>query len=110
MIDNLKRWAYRMTMLVLVSVLLIGLAYPFPADVALLFAVDLAAYVEAVVAVYVTAQVIRLKPMLTMAKQWFLTAYARIRGRTASRTQISRRSAAPKSANDDEDGALLLVA
>jgi hypothetical protein len=109
MIESLKRWTYRVAMLALVSVLLIGLAYTFPADAALLFAIDLATYVEVAVAVYVAGQVARLKPMLAMARQWLHVAHARIRGRTESRPQMSRRTA-PKAANDDEDAAPPLAA
>ena len=43
-VDRLKSWARKMMMLALVSVLLLGLAYSFPADLALLMAIDLSVY------------------------------------------------------------------
>lgn len=109
MIRRLKQWAYRLAMLLLVSVLAMGLAYSFPADLALLFAADLSVYVEAVVMVFVAAQVAKVRPMLSMARVWLSAAYGRARGRTSLRSGATRPERT-KAANDDEDGALALVA
>lgn len=101
----LRHWAHRFVLLALIAVLVMGLAYTFPADVALLFALDLSVYVEAVVTVFVVAQVARIRPMITMTRQWLIAAYGRVLGRTASRTGLSIRRDKSGSDNEDEDGA-----
>ena len=86
--DRLKSWGRRIVMLALVSLLLLGLAYSFPADVALLFAADLSIYIEAAVTVFVVAQVARVKPMFAAARWWLASAYGRVLGRTAPRAGL----------------------
>lgn len=98
--DKMKAWAYKLAMLVLVSIAAIGLAYSFPADLALLFAMDIAIYVEAVVTMFVTAQVARIRPMLMGTRLWLASLGSRLRGRTRIRRAIKPKT--PPVANDDD--------
>lgn len=101
----LKHWAHKFVLVALVAALMVGLAYTFPADVALLAALDLSVYLEAVVTIFVVAQVARVRPMVVQAKAWLQAAYGRTLGRTASRPTISARREERSSDNDEDDGA-----
>ena len=106
--DKLKAWTYKLAMLAIVTIAAMGLTYSFPADLALLFAIDISLYVEAIVTVFVTAQVARVRPMLLAAKLWLASLGNRLRGRTRIRRPSNRKT--PSGANDDDPVPALQVA
>jgi hypothetical protein len=99
---NLKAWAYRLAVMALVAVVAMGLAYSYPADLALLFAVDIATYLEAAVTVWAVAQVTRVKPAWAATRLRMSAIRARIRGRTTVRIQRFLPEKQKLPANDDE--------
>ena len=91
----LRQWTSRAALALIVAVLLVGLAYSFPADIAFLMAVDLGTWVEAVVAVYVVSQVTRIRPILAFFRARFLP---RRRSTRQIRSRVVRRD---KPSSDD---------
>jgi O-antigen/teichoic acid export membrane protein len=77
---GLRHWTSRAVLVLLIVLLVAGLAYSFPIDAAFLFAIDLASWVEAAVAVYVVSQVTRIRPII-----------AYLRGLFSGRSRRSRR-------------------
>jgi hypothetical protein len=97
MMEFLRFWSSRAAIALLVFLLAMGLAYSFPADVAFLFAIDLATWVEAVVVVYAAAQVTKIRPLLALlAARLIRRRYVRKRP-----ARMRRLSALRDAANDD---------
>jgi hypothetical protein len=86
--------------------LVAGLAYSFPLDVAFLMAVDLGTWIEAAVAVYVVSNVTRIRPILAFirARQSVFRRRSRREVRTPA---VSRRR---ESSNDDDPAPSLAFA
>ena len=84
-------------MAALVALLAVGFGYSLPADLALLAAIDMTTYVDALLGVYVVANVARLKPMIAYLRV-FATRAAR---RARKRTSRAFRKAMRKSAEHD---------
>ncbi len=95
---KVKAWAGRAIMLTLIAALMLGLAYTAPLDLALIGAIDLATYIDALLGVYVIAQISRLRPMLAMSRLWIA---ARLR-RPRSRATAVRPAEKALPANDDD--------
>lgn len=83
----------------LITVLAAGLAYTLPADLALLAAIDYAVWVDAMVGVFVFAQVSRIRPIMSLARLKMMALIHRIRGRTEVRPSPRRDDKA--GSNDD---------
>lgn len=101
----LKLWTSRAVLALIVVLLVAGLAYSFPLDLAFLLAIDLATWVEAAVAVYVAAQVTRIRPLLTFVRARLFTSGRRSRRR---RTRLPLRRRSPS--NDDGPAPALALA
>lgn len=97
---RIKRWTGRAAMALLVIIFAAVLAYSFPADLALLLAIDVATYVDALVGVYVIAQVTRLRPLIALGRASLAARFGR-RSRRATAMRPSKRTSA---ANDDDPG------
>lgn len=103
---RLKQWFGRALLALIVMLLAAALAYSFPADIALLLAVDLGTWVEAAVAVYVTARFAKIRPLIA-----FLRAHLAVRSARSPRQPRSRAVAAQKQpCNDDEHRPLAALA
>jgi membrane protein implicated in regulation of membrane protease activity len=101
---GLRHWTSRAVLLLLIVLLVAGLAYSFPIDAAFLFAIDLASWVEAAVAVYVVSQVTRIRPIIA-----YLRARFSGRSRTSQRQFRQRRTSVRREADDDHPAAWTLV-
>ena len=102
----LKLWTGRAALALVVVLLAAGLAYSFPADIAFLFAIDIGTWLEAAVAVYVAAQVTKIRPVVSFLR-------ARLFGRQRkSARQVRTRTAAKRDlpANDDDPGPVVRLA
>lgn len=98
MLQWLKKRSGRAVLALVFMLLVAGLAISFPPDLAFLFAIDLSAWVEAAVAVYVAAQVTRIRPLLTI-----LSARLALRRRRSQRQRRSAGAARKERSNDEED-------
>jgi hypothetical protein len=103
MLDWLKRRSERALVALIVMLLAAGLAFSFPPDVALLFAVDLSTWVEAAVAVYFVAQVTKIRPIIV-----FLRARLSLRKRRSAREKRTRGIATRREPSNDDDSVPLL--
>ncbi|MEO7411051.1 MAG: hypothetical protein ABIU10_07005 [Sphingomicrobium sp.] len=79
---KIKVWSGRVVMALMVALFVYAFAQTLPIDFALLVAVDMAVYVDALVGVYVIAQVTKLRPMI---------AYLRLRA-SAFRGRLNKRA------------------
>ena len=95
---KLKSWISRTFLLALVAVLMVGLAYTVPLDLALIGAIDMATYIDALVGVYLIAQVARLRPIIGASRAWVATRFWRRRQRPI----VTRRLTKAPPANDDD--------
>jgi hypothetical protein len=95
----------------LVALFAAALASSFPADLALLSALDLTAYVDAVVGVYLMATVIRIRPLVQVVRQtvgsWMRLARSR---RKRSRSIAREHPQASANDNDRADDPVRLAA
>lgn len=106
MMNWLKHWSGRIAMALIVAIFVAGLASTFPADIAFLMAVDLGTWVEAAIAVYVVAQVTKVRPAIA-----FLRARLFFRKQRSSRGKYTRSVAIKReSSNDDDPASLLAIA
>ena len=105
MLQWLKHRFLRILVALIVMLIVAGLATSFPPDLAFLFAIDVSAWVEAAVAVYVVAQITRIRPLLT-----FLRARLAHGGRSAARQVRTRAEAREEPSNDDEPRRRLALA
>ena len=106
MLQWLKQRLFRVIVTLIVIVLVAGLAASFPPDLAFLMAVDLSTWVEAALAVYVAAQLTRVRPILTYVRTRFLGGF-----RKSSRQRRTRAVAKTREpSNDDEPAPGLRVA
>ena len=94
-----KSWAGLIFKAALITLFVFAFAYTLPYDLALLGAIDMAVYVDALVGVYVVARITRLRPMIDYLK---LRAASIIR-RLGKRTRRVTGAVAKKheGANDD---------
>lgn len=81
----LKLWTTRAALALIVALVAVGLAYSFPFDLAVLMAIDLGTWVEAAVAVYVVAQVTKVRPIIAHLRLRFCQRRSRREVRTVSR-------------------------
>ena len=96
---KLKRWVGRMFMATLVAMFVVAFAYTLPADFALLAAIDMATYVDALIGVYVVARISRLRPMINYFRLRAASTTRRLGKRARHATgSIARNN---KGANDD---------
>ncbi len=96
----IRKWASRALMAVLVMLFASAFAYTLPADFALLAAIDMATYVDALIGVYVLANVGRIKPMIAYLRSRAIGAVQRVRGR-ASRARNALKALPKRADNDD---------
>ena len=96
----LRQWSGRAALTLILIVIVAGLASTFPADLAFLMALDLSTWVEAAVAVYVAAQVTKIRPILS-----FLRARFVLGRRTAARERRTRAVAKRRESSNDDDPA-----
>jgi hypothetical protein len=94
--DWLKHWSSRVAMMVIVILLLAGLATSFPADIGFLMAIDLGTWIEAAIAVYVVAQVTKIRPLVSFLR---VRLFNQRRSKRQIRTRVPRRQ---KSISDDD--------
>ena len=66
--QKLKRWAGRIFTAALIAMFVFAFAYTLPYDFALLAAIDMATYVDALIGVYVIARITKLRPMVDYLK------------------------------------------
>jgi hypothetical protein len=59
-----KSWAGRIIKAALIAMFVFVFAYTLPFDLALLAAIDMATYADALIGVYVVARITRLRPMI----------------------------------------------
>lgn len=97
MFEGLKHRLGRAVVAAIVIVLVAGLAASFPPDLAFLMAVDLSTWVEAALAVYVVAQVAKVRPALIFVRAKVLGRLRRSVRRTRTRAVGKPREAS----NDD---------
>jgi hypothetical protein len=71
----------------MIAVLAVGLVYIFPADVAFLFALDLATYVEAAIVVFAASKVTKVRPLIAFIRTRFVRSLSRMR---RSRRQVAK--------------------
>src|SRR4051794_24728499 len=98
--NGLRHWTSRAVLLLLIVLLVAGLAYSLPIDAAFLFAIDLASWVEAAVAVYVVSQVARIRPIIA-----YLRAHFSGRSRSSRRQFRPRRTSIRRKPDDDHPAA-----
>jgi hypothetical protein len=103
---SIKRWAGRALVAVLVMLLAAGFTYSLPMDLAFLAAVDVATYVDALVGVYVVANIARIRPMIAHLR----ASSIRVARKARSRSSRPARRALPKSADNDDHPALPMAA
>ena len=101
----LKLWTSRAIVALIVVLIMVGLAYSFPLDLAFLMAIDLGTWVEAAVAVYVVTNVTRIRPVLAMVRAWIQRLQ-----RSRRRTRTSRLPKKVKPSNDDKPAPSLSIA
>lgn len=105
--QNPKRWAARIFMATLIAMFVFAFAYTLPYDFALLAAIDMATYVDALIGVYVIARVTKLQPMIDHFKLRAATMFRR-HGRRARR--ISSLTAKKYEGANDDHPAVALAA
>jgi hypothetical protein len=103
---SIEKWAGRALVAGLVMLLAVGFAYSLPMDLAFLAVVDVATYVDALVGVYVVANLARIRPMIAHLRA---TAIG-IARRTRSHSSHMARRPLPKRADNDDDHPALAVA
>lgn len=96
--QSIRKWGKSILLAALVALLAIGFSYTWPADLALLAAIDMATYADALIGVFVLAQVARLKPMLALLRASVAGVTQRCRGR---RSRTARKALPKRAANDD---------
>lgn len=101
----LRQWSGRAALTLILIVIVAGLASTFPADLAFLMALDLSTWVEAAIAVYVAAQITRIRPILTLLGARFPLRRTGAR-ETRTRAVAKRR----ESSNDDDPAPRLALA
>ena len=101
--QKFKYWTGRAVMALLVILFLYAFAQTLPFDFAMLAAVDMAVYVDALVGVYVIGRVARLRPMLAYLRLRLQVAARRL-GTRARRTRMRIVDRMKQPANDDEPG------
>jgi hypothetical protein len=94
--ELLKLWSGRTALVLMVAALAVGLVYIFPADVAFLFAIDLATYVEAAVVVFTAAQVTKVRPLVAVIRARFMRPLSR---RRSSHQRVTK----PRRTTSNED-------
>jgi hypothetical protein len=102
MVEWLKRRSGRVALTLMVTVIAAGLAISFPPDIAFLLAICVGTWVEAAVAVYVAAQITRVRPLLT-----FMKAKVSARVRRSARQTRTASQRRDSSSNDDEPASAL---
>jgi hypothetical protein len=89
-------------MSILIALLVAGLAYTFPIDFALLGAVDLSIYVDALVGVYVIANVVKLRSLAQFIRARLGRTIRRL-GARRKRTHAIGQQRRPADAHNDND-------
>lgn len=102
--QRFRKWADRAAMAALVALLVVGMAYSLPADLALLAAIDMATYVDALIGVYVVARIGKIRPMLFVLRASATGAAQRARARGRRLVRKSVRKTA-----DDKDRPAMAV-
>ena len=99
--QHVKYWIGRIVMVTLVALFVLAFAQTLPIDFAMLVAVDMALYVDALIGVYVIANVTKLRAAATYYR---LRAVDRIRRLSNRARRIAVRVAAnlKQPANDDD--------
>ena len=97
MLEWLKKRSGRTAIALIVMLIAMGLALSFPPDIAFLFAIDMGTWFEAAIAVYVVAQVTRIRPLVA-----FLKARLAIRHRRAARRPRTAAVERKEASNDDK--------
>jgi len=99
--QRLKYWAGGVGMALLVALFVFAFAQTLPIDFALLVAVDMALYVDALIGVYVIASATKLR---AVAAYYRVHAAGRIRrlGKRARRAAVRVRKSLKPPANDDD--------
>ena len=98
---KLKSWAARVFTAMLIAIFVYAFAYTLPFDFALLAAIDMATYVDALIGVYLIARITRLRPIMAYGRSrasLLLHRFAKRARRLSARSDKSRTSAA----NDDD--------
>ena len=90
MVDWLKRRPARVALTLVVALIAGGLAISFPPDTAVLLAIDFGTWVEAAVAVYVAAQVTRVRPLVTFLRATFSPRARRSKRQSRTRSLLKR--------------------
>ncbi len=99
--QHVKFWTGRIALAILVALFLLAFAQTLPIDFAMLVAVDMALYVDALIGVYVFGSVTKLHAAATFYR---LKAVNRIRrlGKRARRVADRVASSLKQPANDDD--------
>lgn len=101
-----KSWASRLIKAALIALFIFAFAYTLPYDLALLAAIDMAVYVDALVGVYVVARVTKLRPMIG----YFRLRAAALGRRLGKRARRAVGSVAKKSEGANVDHPALALA
>jgi hypothetical protein len=96
-------------MSLLIIVIAVGLAYSFPADLAMLAAVDLSVYVDALVGAYLVASLVKVRPALQLARSAIRAVGRRLGGRRKRSRSRIQRPAASRADNDDGPPSRVIV-
>ena len=111
--ESARRWFYRAAMAVAVAIIASALAYSLPIDFALLMAVDVAAYCEVVLAVYVISQTapwrIAVRALWVRARLW-IGRYRRGPKARARHSRPARHEGIRRAGNEDDPGFALALA
>ena len=94
--QKLKRIAGRIFMAALVAMFVFAFAYTLPIDFALLAAIDMATYVDALVGVYVISRIARVRPTIE---------YLKLRAAFVARRFAKRAPRLPNSTTNKNEGA-----
>ncbi len=107
--SKLRIWSGKVVMALLLALFVFAFAQTLPIDFALLAAVDMAVYVDALVGVYVVAQVTKLRPMFAYLGLQ-LSALAGRFGKRARRVRTRLINSLKKPANDDDPAVAFAIA
>ena len=107
--NKLRMWSGKVVMALLVALFVFAFAQTLPIDFALLVAVDMALYVDALVGVYVIAQMTRLRPMIAYLGLQASALAGRFRKR-ARRVRTRLINGLKKPANDDDPAVAIAIA
>ena len=111
--ESLKRWGTRILVAVAIAVIASALAYSLPVDFALLIAVDVTAYFEALFGVYLFSQVAPWRVVASKARVKLLALAIQMLGapqRRMKRDTRKRVQRLPQADNDDRPALIAAAA